>query len=125
MWRIEVLIDTPTKFELGDTAADIQRRRDKREQRKKEEAKKQQLVEKRQRTERSESKMDTEGGAKNCTSQSHSRHKKGHMMSISLTDSEEEVIVRIMRSFTAKPTNTLRTIPGRITCGSGLQAAAT
>ena len=31
--KIEVLTDTPTEFELGDTAAVIQRRREEREQR--------------------------------------------------------------------------------------------
>ena len=31
--KIEAPTDTPTKFELGDTAADIQRRREEREQR--------------------------------------------------------------------------------------------
>ena len=36
MRRIEVPTDTPTEFELGDTAADIQRRREKREWRERE-----------------------------------------------------------------------------------------
>ena len=42
MRKIEVPTETPPEFELGDTAADIQRRRQKREQREREEAEKQQ-----------------------------------------------------------------------------------
>ena len=37
MRKIEVPTDTPTEFELGDTAADIQRRREKSEARQREE----------------------------------------------------------------------------------------
>ena len=79
MRNIEVPTDTHTEFELGDTAADIQSRREEREQREKEaEAQKQgereggsqelrnSAVTDRgasgQKTKRSESKMDTEGG---------------------------------------------------------------
>ena len=39
--RINIHTDTTTEFEFGDTAGDIQRRRDEREQRKREEAEKQ------------------------------------------------------------------------------------
>ena len=39
---IEVPVDTPTEFKLGDTAADIQRKIEEREQREQEEAEKQQ-----------------------------------------------------------------------------------
>ena len=39
--KIKVSTDTPTEFELGDTAADIQRRREEREQREREEVVKQ------------------------------------------------------------------------------------
>ena len=45
MRRIEVPIDTPTEVELGDTAAVIQRRREKREHREMEEAEKYQKEE--------------------------------------------------------------------------------
>ena len=40
--KIEVPTDTPAEFEFGETAADIQRRREEREQREREEAEKQQ-----------------------------------------------------------------------------------
>ena len=42
VWKIEVPTDTPTKFELGGTAANIQMRMEEREQREREEAEKQQ-----------------------------------------------------------------------------------
>ena len=41
--------------------------------------------------------MDTEAGAEAATSQSHSRHKKGHMTNIYLTDSDEEAMVDFMK----------------------------
>ena len=86
--RIEVHIDPPTEFELGDIATDIQRRREEREQRKGEEAEKQQREEredarkaktprlqkdlavstKRPRIERSKSEIDIEGGEEASTS---------------------------------------------------------
>ena len=81
--KTKVPTDTPTEFELGDTAADIQRRREKREQGEKE-AEKQQRKERegeearrvknsqphteegvaktRPRTERSDSEMDIQAG---------------------------------------------------------------
>ena len=43
--KIEVPTDTPSGFELGDTAADTQRRREEREQREREETEKQQREE--------------------------------------------------------------------------------
>ena len=43
--KIELYTETPTQFELCDTAADTQRRREEREQRKREEAEKQQREE--------------------------------------------------------------------------------
>ena len=42
-WKVTVLTDTPTEFELGDTATDIQRRREERTEREKKEAEKQQI----------------------------------------------------------------------------------
>ena len=50
--------------------------------------------------------MDTQDGGEAGTSQSLSRRKKGHMMNIYITDSDEEAIVdlsRMMWSFTIKP----------------------
>ena len=113
--KIEVPKDTPTVFELGDTAADIQRRREERDQREREreeEALKQReerlreeamrvepthsaeegVAGKRARTARSDTEMDTEGGGVVGTSQPHSRHKKGHMTNIYLNDSDEEAL---------------------------------
>ena len=112
MRRIEVPTETPTEFELGDTAADIQRRREEREQRdQREQIEKQQreeregarrvetphshteegVVEKRPGTERHEGEIDAEGGGETATSQS--RHKKGCMTNIYLTDTDDYAIV--------------------------------
>ena len=41
--------------------------------------------------------MDTEAGGEVGTSQSLSRHKKGHMTNIYLTDADEEVIVDFVK----------------------------
>ena len=41
--------------------------------------------------------MDKEAGKKAGTSQLHSRHKKGHMTNIYLTDSDEEAIVGFVK----------------------------
>ena len=38
--KVEIPTDTPTEFELGDTAADIQRQREEKEQRKRKETQK-------------------------------------------------------------------------------------
>ena len=54
MRKKEVPRDTPTEFELGDTAADIHRRREEREQRDREKAQKQ----KREESEREEAKRE-------------------------------------------------------------------
>ena len=54
--KIDIPTDTHTEFVLGDTAADIQRRREEREQREREEADKQQREE-REREEREEAKI--------------------------------------------------------------------
>ena len=57
--KIEIPTDTLTEFELGDTAAAIQRRREEREQR--EEAEKQQMEEReREETRRAETPQSTE-----------------------------------------------------------------
>ena len=55
------------------------------------------VAEKHAKTDRSDTEMDTEGGGEARKSQSHSRHKKGHMTNIYLTDSEEEAIVDILK----------------------------
>ena len=87
--KIAVSTDTPTKFELGDTAADIQRSREEREQREKGDRQRNNRVrrgrvrraetlqlhteegvaERRPRTERTDSEMDTESGGEASTSQ--------------------------------------------------------
>ena len=92
--KIDVPTDTPTQFEFGDTVADIQQMREEREAREREEeAQKQReevgreeskhsaeegVAKKHARTDKSETEMDTEDGGEVGTSQSHSRHKKGH-----------------------------------------------
>ena len=99
---------------MGDTAAVIQRRTEEREQKgREEEAQKQReerqkvkamreetapsveegVARKRERTDGNDTEMDTEGREEAGTSQTHSRHKKGHMTNIYLTDSGKEAIV--------------------------------
>ena len=53
------------------------------------------MAEKRPRTEKSE--MDTEGGGEAGTSQSQSKHMKGHMANIYLTDSDEGAIIDFVK----------------------------
>ena len=86
MRRIEVPTDIPTGFELGDMAADIQRRMEEMRAREREEAvqKQSEEAEKHAKTNRSDIEMDTEDGGETGTSKSHSRHKKGHMANIYL-----------------------------------------
>ena len=55
------------------------------------------VAKKHARTERSDTEMDTEGGGETGTCQSQSRHKKGHMKNIYLTDSDEEAIVDFVK----------------------------
>ena len=103
--KIEVPTDTSTKFELGDTAAFIQRRREEREAREREEAKREKtthsaeegVAKKCARTDRSHTEMDTEVGGEVGRSQAHSRHKKRHMTNIYLTDLDEEAIVDFVK----------------------------
>ena len=90
----------------------------------------QQRKECQKRTDESDTEMDTckEGRGELGTSQSHSRHKKGHMTNIYLTDSDEEAIVeflRPIRSCTTRPMNILRTKQGRSVSGRGLPTVAT
>ena len=90
--KIEVPTDTPTEFELRDTAANIQRREEREARKREEEAQKQReearmeetthsaeegVVEKHARTDRNDTDMDIEARGEAGTSQSHSRHKKG------------------------------------------------
>ena len=58
MRKIKVATDTPTEYELGDTAADIQKMRKERKQREREEAGKQQR-EKQVEARKSENSQDT------------------------------------------------------------------
>ena len=54
--------------------------------------------------------------------------KERHIRNIYLKDSDEEIIVHFVKDHEElynKPTNTLRTRPGRIACGKDSQAAAT
>ena len=99
----------------GVTTADIQQRREERETREREEeAQKQReearreetthsaeegVAEKHAKTDRSDAELDTctEGGEEAGTSQSNSRHKKGHMTNIYLTDLDQEAIVDFVK----------------------------
>ena len=90
--KIEVATDIPTEFELGNTAADIHWRTEEREvkerekeaQKQREEARRMYLhtqqrrewQKKHARTDRSDTKMDTEAGGEATTSQFHSRQKR-------------------------------------------------
>ena len=94
---------------MGDTAADIQWRgkerkageREEEAQKQREEARREEtthsaeegVAEKHARTDKS----DTEAGGEAVTSQLHSRHKKGHMTNIYLTDSDKEAIVDFVK----------------------------
>ena len=49
------------------------------------------------RTDRSNAKIDAEVGGEAGTSKSQSRYKKGHMMTIYLTDADEEAIVDLVK----------------------------
>ena len=49
------------------------------------------------RTERSDTKIEREGGGEAGTVQSQSRHKKGDMTNIYVTDSDEEAIVNFVK----------------------------
>ena len=69
--------------------------------------------------------MDTKGGRYAGTSQLQSRHKKGHVTNIYLTDSDEEAIVDFVKDREEhydRPMSTLGTRPGRIACGRGAPA---
>ena len=103
------------EFELNDMAADMHWRREEREAREIEEGAQNQRekarreetthsseegeAEKHARTNRSDTEMDTctEGGGEEGTSHLHSRQKKGHMINIYLTDSDEEAIVDFVK----------------------------
>ena len=107
--KIEISIDSVPEFELGDTVADIQWRREEREAREKEGSQKQREKEVRMEVEakmeethsqegvaekrriREKSDTETEAGGEVGTSQS--RYKKRHMTNIYLMDSDEEAIV--------------------------------
>ena len=102
--KIEVPTDSIPEFELGDTAADIQQRREEREARDREEARQQQQreekarreearaeeshsqeeghLEKPPRTERNDTETEAAGGEAGT---SQSQYKKGHMTNIYLT----------------------------------------
>ena len=90
MRKIEVHTDTPTEFELGETAADMQRRREEREQREREGARRAEIphsieegvAEKIARTESSESEMDIVSEREVGISQSQFRCKKEHISNI-------------------------------------------
>ena len=101
--KIEVPTDTQPQFELGDTAEDIERRREREERderergentrrgtergwREREEGRGQEKGEKRVRT-------DTDTDVESIQS----RQKKGQMKSIFLSDSDEEAIVEFVK----------------------------
>ena len=72
------------------------------------------VAEKHARTDKRDTEMDTETGGEGGTSQSHSRHKKGHMTKIYLKDSDEEVIVDCVKDHEElynKTANALKTRP--------------
>ena len=73
--------------------------------------------------------MDTEGGGESVTSQSHSRHKKGHMTNIYLKDSDAEAIVDFVKDHEelcnkSNEHDTLRPRPVRNAFGRGSPTVA-
>ena len=84
---------------------------------------------KRRRNDLSESKMDTDGGgdSRQRATDRQSSSKKGHLMNIYLTDSDEETVVDSVKDHKElydKPTRSSRTTPGRIACEKDSQTAA-
>ena len=55
------------------------------------------VAKKHARTDKSDTRMDTQAGGEANTSQSHSRHKKGCMTNIYLTDAHEKAIVDFIK----------------------------
>ena len=84
------------------------------------------MADKHARTERSYTEMEREGGGEVGTSQSHSRHKKGHMTTIYLTDSDEEAIVDFVKDHEElynKTNEHFKIRPGTNTFGRGFPTA--
>ena len=101
--KIEVPTDTQPKFELGDTAEDIERRRREREERERR-GRKEQEERDRERMERERREESQERGDKRVRTDmdtdvesTQSRQKKGQMKSIFLSDLEEEAIVEFVK----------------------------
>ena len=113
MRKIEVPTDTPTEFKLGDTAADIQKKREVKKQREREGGGRTELTEGSEereeaireeptrsaeegvaenhaRTDRSDTEMDTDGGGKASTSQLSS--------DLILTPSDSSFISNVIRT---------------------------
>ena len=95
--KIEVPADTQPQFELGDTAADIERRRREREEREERAGGEGQREdgEREESPERGEKRVRTDTGTDVESTQS--RQKKGQMKSIFLSDSDEEAIVEFIK----------------------------
>ena len=100
--KIEVPTDTQPRFELGDTAEDIERRRREREERDEKERREQEERdrekmerERKEEEERGEKRMRTDTDTDVESTQS--RQKKGQMKSIFLSDSDEETIVDFIK----------------------------
>ena len=89
--KIEVPTDTQPQFELGDTAADIERRRREQEERDRERMER----EREENPERGEKRVRTDTDTDVESTQS--RQKKGQMKSIFLSDSEEEAIMEFIK----------------------------
>ena len=97
MRKMGIPTETHTKFELGDTAADTVEEGGRATETEggtqggnytlhTEEG----VAETLAKTDKSDTEMDTKGGGEVGTSQSQSRHKKGQVTNIYLTDSDEE-----------------------------------
>ena len=100
--KIEVPTDTQPQFELGDTAADIERRRREREERdERERIEQEDRDRERMEREREESPERGEKSVRTDTDtdveSTQSRYKKGQMKSIFLSDSDEEAIVEFVK----------------------------
>ena len=99
MWKIEIPTDSVPKFELGDTVADTQQRREEREAREREVAQKQREEEARMEEARRELQKSVQRQTKVTLKQSLEKRWEhySHVTNIYLTDSDEEAIVYFVK----------------------------
>ena len=118
--EVHVPTDTQPEFELGDTAADIERRRQEREEREERETLERlqtERTEEMKREETGEGRTEKRARTEIDVESTHSRQKKEQIKSIFLSDSDEEAIIekncmtRLTRNL---KTSSGRSVPGRL-----------